>query len=137
VIRRILRRSAFTVGFGGMVVVLLAVMTADRALGQDVLMIAPHKPAVVELNRMLYAAGDPVPQLYGNPLSAPTRVVLPSQERLLRPQEDPALLLLRVDKQRGENPLQTRTLWFFAKFAVPGLALLGLLGFALPRRLSA
>ena len=132
-----LRRIAFMVGFGGLVVVLLAVITTDRALGQEVLMIAPHRPSVVELNRMLYADGDPVPQLYGNPLSEQTRVVLPSQDRLVRPEEDPTLLLFRVDKQRGENPLQTQTLWFFAKFVLPGLALLGLTGFALPRRRSA
>ena len=122
------------VGFGGLIVVLIAVITADRALGKEVLMIAPHNPTVVELNRMLYAEGDPVAQLYGNPLSAKTRVVLPSEDRLVRPEEDPALLLFRVDKQLGENPLQTRTLWFFAKFVLPGLALVGLLGFAFPSR---
>jgi len=133
-IKYLLRRVAFMVGFGGLVVVLIAVITADRALGKDVLMIAPHRPSVVDLNRMLYADGDPIPPLYGNPLSAETRVILPTKDRLVRPEEDPTLLLFRVDKQRGENPLQTQTLWFFAKFIVPGLALLGLLGFALPRR---
>jgi hypothetical protein len=132
--RYLLRRGAFMVGFGGLIVVLIAVITTDRALGKEVLMIAPHKPSVVELNRMLYADGDPVAQLYGNPLSAKTRVVLPSEDRLVRPEEDPTLLLFRVDKQRGENPLQTQTLWFFAKLVLPGLALVGLLGFTFPRR---
>jgi hypothetical protein len=132
--RQLLRRGAFMFGFGGLIIVLIAVIAADRALGKEVLMIAPHRPSVVELNRMLYADGDPVAQLYGNPLSAKTRVVLPSEDRLVRPEEDPALLLFRVDKQQGENPLQTQTLWFFARFVLPGLALVGLLGFALPRR---
>jgi hypothetical protein len=130
----LLRRLAFMAGFGGLAVGLIAVIATDRALGEEVLMIAPHKPSVVELNRMLYADGDPVAPLYGNPMSEQTRVVMPSEDRLLRPEEDPTLLLFRVDKQRGENPLQTQTLWFFAKFVLPGLALVGLLGFALPRR---
>jgi hypothetical protein len=129
-----LRRIAFLTGFGGMAALLVALLAADRLLGRDVLMIAPHPPAVVELNRLLYSEGDPVPQLYGNPLSGTTRVIMPDKEKLLRPEEDPALLLFRVDKQLGENPLQARTLWFFAKFAIPALALIGLTGFAFPRR---
>jgi hypothetical protein len=129
-----IRRIAFMAGFGGLLIVLIAVFTTDKALGQDVLMIAPHKRSVVELNRMLYVEGDLVPELYGNPLSEKTRIVLPSKDRLVRPPEDPTLLLFQVDKLQGENPLQTQTIWFFAKFIVPGLALLGLLGFALPRR---
>jgi hypothetical protein len=133
----LIRRIAFAAGFGGVALVLVALFTADRALGRDVLMIAPHRPAVVELNRMLYAEGDPVPQLYGNPLSEKARVILPAEEKLIRPEEDPALLLFRVDKHQGENPLQAQTLWFFAKFALPALALLGLSGFALPRRRAA
>jgi len=129
-----LRGIAFTIGFGGLAAVLGGALVADLALGQDVLMIAPHEPAVVELNRTLYTEGESVPELYGNPLSGETRVVLPSKERLLRPEEDPTLLLFQVDKLGGENPLQTKTVWFFVKFAVPGLALLALLGFALPRK---
>jgi hypothetical protein len=132
-----LRRIAFVVGFGGAAAVLAAAASVDLVLGKEVLMIAPHDPSVVELNRELYAPGEPVAQLYGNPLSETTRVVAPAQERLIRPDEEPALLLLTVDKLGGENPLQTRTVWFFTKFAAPALLLLGLLGFALPRRRNA
>jgi hypothetical protein len=131
-----LRRIAFVVGFGGAVAVFLAAGTMDLALGKDVLLIAPHDPSVVKLNRELHMHGEPVPQLYGNPMSETIRVVLPARDRLIRPVEDPALLLLEVDKLRGENPLQTQTVWFFAKFFVPAFALLGLLGFAFPRRRS-
>jgi hypothetical protein len=129
-----LRRIAFGTGLGGLVVLLAGALAADLALGRDVLMIAPHEQSVVELNRMLYVEGEPVPQLYGNPLSGETRVILPSKERLLQPEEDPALLLLQVDKLSGENPLQTKTIWFLTKFAAAGFALLALLGFALPRK---
>jgi hypothetical protein len=128
---------AFVLGFGGAAAVLAAAASVDLVLGEDVLMIAPHDPSVVELNRELYAPGEPVAELYGNPLSETTRVVAPAQERLIRPDEEPALLLLQVDKLGGENPLQTRTVWFFTKFAAPALLLLGLLGFALPRRRNA
>ena len=128
------RRIALTAGCGGLVAVLAGALVADLAFGRDVLMIAPHEQSVVELNRMLYVEGEPVPQLYGNPLSGETRVLLPSKERLLQPEEDPSLLLLQVDKLIGENPLQTKTIWFFTKFAAPGFALLALLSFFLPRK---
>jgi hypothetical protein len=132
-----LRPIAMTIGCGGLLALLAGALVADLALGRDVLMVAPHEPDVVKLNRMLYVEGEPVPQLYGNPLSGETRVVLPAKERLLRPEEDPALLLLQVDKLSGENPLQTKTIWFFTKFAAPVLALLALLSFALPKKRAA
>lgn len=132
-----LRRIAFVLGFGGAAIVLVAAVSMDLILGEDVLMIAPHDPSVVELNRELYVPGEPVAQLYGNPLSESTRVVAPPGDRLIHPAEEPALLLLTVDKLGGENPLQTQTVWFFAKFMAPALLLLGLLGFALPHRRNA
>lgn len=132
-----LRRIAFVLGFGGAVTVVVAAAAMDLALGEDVLMIAPHDPSVVELNRELYVPGEQVAQLYGNPLSESTRVVSPASDRLIRPTEQPALLLLRVDKLGGENPLQTQTVWFFTKFMAPAFLLLGLLGFAFPRRRNA
>jgi hypothetical protein len=135
--KQTIRRLLFSVGFGGAVIVLVAVLATDKALGREVLMIAPHKSSLVELNRMLYEQGEPIPELYGNPLSESTRLILPQEDRLVRPAEDPSLLLYKVEKSRGENPLQAQTLWFFTKFAVPALGLLGLLGFAIPRRRSA
>jgi hypothetical protein len=135
--RPALRRIAFVLGFGGAALVVGAAASVDLALGEDVLMIAPHDPSVVELNRELYIPGEPVAQLYGNPLSENTRVVAPPGDRLIRPAEEPALLLLMVDKLGGENPLQTQTVWFFTKFMAPALLLLGLLGFAFPRRRNA
>ena len=128
-----LRKMAIGFGFGAAALVLLTAVIVDRTLGQGVLIISPHDPSTVELNRALYAPGDSVAELYGNPLSKPVRVILPSPENLIRPEEDTSLLLLRVDKQKGENPLQAKTIWFFGKFAVIGLSLIGLAGFALPR----
>jgi hypothetical protein len=132
-----LRRVAFIVGFGGAVLALLVAGIMDFALGREVLMISPHDPTLVELNRRLFVPGEPVATLYGNPLSDEVRVVLPGADRLVRPDEDPALLLMQVDKMKGENPLQTRTVWFITRFAVTGLVLGGLAGFVLPRRRAA
>ena len=135
--RQRMRRGLLVTGFGGAVLLLLLAGVVDLLLGEDVLMIIPHEPSTVELNRALYVPGDPVADLYGNPMSEPVRVLLPASERLLRPEEDSSLLLLQVDKQRGENPLQVRTVWFAARFAVPAAFLLGVIGLLLPRRPTA
>lgn len=129
-----MRVPALILGFGGAILVLLLVTGIDRVLGQDVLLIQAHDEGTVELNHSLFLEGDPVAEIYGNPLSQAVRVISPAKSRLLRPVEDESLLLLRVDKGAGENPLQAQTLWFFTKFAVPALLLLGLVGLFLPRR---
>lgn len=129
-----LRNLAFILGFGGLGFVLLAAVTLVWGLGREVLIIAPHDSTVVELNRRIYVPGEEIALLYGNPLSGTIRVVLPSGDKMIRPQEDTSLLLLQVDKSKGENPLQARTIWLFAKFFAGGFLILGLLGFILPRR---
>lgn len=96
----------------------------DRFAAQEVQMIAPRPAEVVKLNRTLWEEGDPVAEIYGLPTGEPTRVVLAAGDRLFRPAEDPSLLLLRVDKQAGQNPLQARTVWFVA-WRAAGAALLG------------
>ncbi len=129
-----LRTPALFLGFGGLALLLVAALTIDRGLGKDVLLIAPHDASVVELNRGLFLPGDSVADIYGNPLSKPVRVIGPEQDRLIRPQENPDLLLLSVNKIAGENPLQAQTIWFFTKLISPFLLVLGVLGFFLPRR---
>jgi hypothetical protein len=131
-----LRKPAFLLGFGGLVILLLGALVLDRGLGKEVLLIAPHAPSIVEVNRGLFSPGDPVAELYGNPLSQSVRVVRPERGNLIRPEEDPNLLLLQVNKMAGENPLQARTVWFFTKLTVPVLFVFGVLGFFLPRRRS-
>ena len=129
-----MQRGALTLGFGGAVLLLLAAIVADRGFGQDVLIIAPSDPTTIELNRAMFVSGDSVAELYGNPLSQPVRVILPSAASIVRPAEDPSLVLLKVDKQKGENPLQAQTVWLFAKLVVPALTLFGLVGLFLRRR---
>lgn len=106
----------------------------DRAFGQEVLIITPHAPEQVSANRELWAEGDPVPDLYGVPTNEPVRVLFPFPSRLIRPPESrDGLVLLAVDKQAGENPLQARSVWFIAwraSAAALAASIISLLGLA-------
>ena len=128
-----IRPFALVAGFGGAVFVLGLAMIIDRGFGEEVRLISPHDASTVQVNRALHAPGDPVAEIYGNALSNPVRVIAPDADRIVRPDEDPATVLLTVDKQRGENPLQARTVWLFAKAAALGLGLLGVAALAFPR----
>ena len=125
-----IRPFALVAFFGGAVLVLGIAMIVDGGFGEEVRLISPHESSTVEVNRALYSPGEPVAEIYGNPLSNPVR---PDPESVIRPDEDRSLVLLAVNKQRGENPLQARTVWLFAKAGTLGLMLLGLAGIAFPR----
>jgi len=129
-----LRPYALTGGLGGFVLVVALALFLDFGLGEDLLMIAPHEPGTVEVNRALYLDGDSVAELYGNPLDKPVRLIRPDPTRIIRPGEDAGLVLFTVDKQAGENPLQARTVWLFAKAAMLGFGLLALAGLMFPRQ---
>jgi hypothetical protein len=108
---RITRRVA-------LVATLLALPSAwivDRALGVDVVPIAAHDAATITVNRALHSPGSDVAEIYGTPLGGPIRVVAPDRGALIVPWEDPGVRLLAIDKAAGENPLQTATLWYFAR----------------------
>ena len=127
------RRGAWA----GLVVALalpLAATLVDVGLGREVLLIAPHDPAVVTLNRSLWSAGEPVAEIYGSPMSAPTKVLLFGDLKVLHPEEEPALSLLPVSSD-ARRPIQVRTLWWAVQLAAAGLGavaavLLGLSFFA-------
>jgi hypothetical protein len=89
----------------------------------EVQFIVPAAPEAVALERELWEPGEPVADIYGTPVGAPVRVVLPAEEKLLRPAENEKLLLMKVDKQKGENPLQVKTVWFVAIRLAIGLGL--------------
>jgi hypothetical protein len=109
----------------------------DRVFGVDVLLISPHDEATVALNRSLHADGDPVAEIYGNPLRKPVRVVLLSERNVIRPVEDSSLALLPVGGG-APRPLQMQTVFFVARYAILALLLLSLLIaiFPIPRALS-
>ena len=94
----------------------LATFTVDRFFARDVLLIAPYDSATVQLNRTVYTPGDPVAEIYGNPMSRPVRVMLFSEARLIHPKEDPRQNLMPV-AGRGDHPLQLRTVWFVTRYS--------------------
>ncbi len=133
-IKKHLRMLAFVVGFGGAAATFLMAGALDRLAGREVLIVSPYDSATIELNRVLHGPGDPVAEIYGNPLSQDVRVLFVDSDRIIHPQEEPSLNLLPVDKTAGENPLQVQTLWFFARFIIGGLLALGFGGVIIPRR---
>ena len=133
---RKLRPLMLWAGFGGAVVALAGALLVVGLLGREVVLITPFDESTVELNRALHSPGDPVAEIYGNPMGQTVRIIAPDKDHLIRPTEEPSLLLLQVDKQKGENPLQAQTIWFFSKFAIPGFVLVGIVGLLLPRRQS-
>jgi hypothetical protein len=105
--------------------------------------ITPFDAKRVEINRGMFQLDEPNPAspdyprkvmaIYGLPNAEPDRVVLVSQEKFLRPPELPSLTLLPVDKAKGENPLQEKTIYFLARWTVRGAGSAGLLLFLLWR----
>jgi hypothetical protein len=126
---RWLRRGSIA-AVAAAVLALLGAAIADRLFATEVLFISPKPDEVVQLDRALWQPGQPVAPIYGLPAEHPSRVVGVDSSALIRPVEDPSLLLLRVDRQRGDRPLQTKTVWFVASRIAAGLTLVGLLGLA-------
>ena len=96
----------------------------------DVYLIAAKSPQMVQANQALFDARDPkesdaayhkrVMEIYGNPIDHTDAVVFVAKEKLVHPVEAPTLTLLPVDKEKGENPLQVKTLYYFAKYVMMG-----------------
>jgi hypothetical protein len=96
----------------------------------DAYLIAAKSPQMVQANQALADPRDPkesdasyhkkVMEIYGNAVDYKTSVVFVPTEKFIHPKEAPELVLLPVDKEKGENPLQVKSLYFFAKYAVMG-----------------
>ena len=92
----------------------------------EAILITPFHPSKVVVNREMDAPDkkDPdfekkVAALYGI-VSEKKLVVFVPKERFLHPEEMPEMTLLPIDKDKGENPLQLQTIYFFAKWTVTG-----------------
>jgi hypothetical protein len=121
----------------GLVLVIAGSSYVAARYSTEVVFITANGPEAIALERMLWEEGDPVAPIYGVPASDPQRILFAKEETIIRPPEDPSLALYPVDKEAGENPLQEKTLWFFARYAVLGFSLLAfgaLTGFVLVRR---
>ena len=114
----------FRIAMGSGVALAILAPLAGAAMsavwGREVILISPHDPGVIELEKISWTQGEPVVDLYGIQNGGVTRVIFPDPDRIIVPEEDPSLTLLKVDKQAGENPLQAQTVWFFVKWLVIG-----------------
>ena len=54
-------------------------------------------------------------ELYGNDAGGLVKVLFVPKDKFRRPEEMPELLLLPVDKQKGEDPLQYQMVLFFER----------------------
>jgi hypothetical protein len=106
----------------GLVVVAVSALAIDKFMTREVLFITPKSADVVEMEKALWMEGDPVADIYGVPAEQTAVVVMPDESKIFVPEEDRSLLLMSVDKQQGENPLQVKTIWFLTKWAAIGLA---------------
>lgn len=127
-----------TLSLAGLVLVLAGAWILVSGYSEEVLIIAPKADEIVELEKELWLPGDPVADIYGTPMDQPTLVVMPDQTKLIYPSEDDSLVLLKVDKQAGDNPLQAKTVWFVTRWAALALSMSAVLtffaGFRLCRR---
>ena len=96
-------------------------MLADRFLAREVVLIAPHDPATVQLNRSRYVAGAPIPEIYGRALGSNVRVL--TTRGIVRPAEDSRVLLYPVTPQSAK-PLDVHTLFVLSRRAIIGLLLI-------------
>lgn len=71
----------------------------------------------VTANRLLYAPGDDVVEVYGARLGGPVRVLFIDESRIVRPDEEPSLALYPTG---DEFVLQTRWVYYAAKMTALG-----------------
>lgn len=122
-----------------------AVMVLESG-ATEAYVIAAKSPELVKDNKESFDARDPketdavyrkrVMGIYGNPIDYTTPVLFVPKEKFVRPSEAPELVLLPVDKEKGENPLQVKSLYFFAKPLTIGAGIAALVLFGLSRLLG-
>ncbi len=111
-------KTALFLGVFGAIVPPAAAALLSAASGREVVLVNPDAPDVVEANRALWTAGEPVAKIYGTPLGEPMRILFTDSARIIVPKEDPTLTLYTVDKTKGENPLQVQTVWFAVRLTM-------------------
>ena len=121
-------RLLANLGWIGALVVSAAVYPVVTILASgatEAYIIAAKSPELVNINKQDFeprGAGETdaafhkrVMEIYGNAIDYSTPVLFVPREKFVRPPEAPNLILLPVDKKKGENPLQVKSLYFFAR----------------------
>jgi hypothetical protein len=127
--RRILKASAL-LSIVAFFLVLGGAYVLSERFSTEVTLITPKAPEAVALEKMLWEPGASVAAIYGVPTGETRSVLLADPERIIRPPEDPSLVLYTVDKEAGDNPLQEKTLWFATRWLAVALGAFGLLALA-------
>lgn len=86
----------------------------DRWGATDVTLIVKHPSQAISANKLLWAEGDPVADIYGSAASQPARIAFADPTRLLHPTEAPSLALYEIAPGTLPQPLQVKTIWFLA-----------------------
>jgi len=106
----------------------------------DAYIVAAKPESMVKFNKDNFEPRDPkmsdaefrkrIMEVYGNAVDYSTPVLFVPKENFIRPAEAPDIIILPVDKEKGENPLQVKSLYFFAKYivTVASVAFAALLG---------
>ena len=128
-LRDLAAKASLVLGAAGVVLAGAAMLVLPPAFGRTVVLLAtPNSPDVVAANRALWSAGEPVAPIYGTPIGEPMELLFIDANRIITPPEDPSLALYTVDKSKGENPLQAKTVRYFGRIALAGAGLLVLAG---------
>ena len=129
-------RTLLLIGWVGAAVLAAATYPVTGAIAGgavEAYLIAAKDPKAVEVEKAIFEPPkgaakeskeyrDAVMRIYGSQTDEPTKVVFVPKEKFIRPEELPSLTLLPVEKEKGENPLQVKTVYFFAQKAVMGFA---------------
>jgi len=132
-------RTLLMVGWVGAFVFALATYPVAGIIAGgavEAYLIAEKDPKSVEVEKAIFEPPkgaakeskeyrDAVMRIYGSQTDEPTKVVFVPKEKFRRPEELPSLILLPVNKEKGENPLQVKTVYFFAQKALLGSAVAG------------
>lgn len=117
--------------------------------GTEAYMIAGKDPGTFSMNEELFDPPkgaskeskqyrDEVLRIYGVPTDETTTVVFWPKEKFIQPKQLPTITILPVYKEKGENPLQVKTVFFFATRAAVGAAVVGIvllgIGLALKKK---
>src|SRR2546427_10820971 len=124
-------KTLLLVGWAGAFAATLAIypiagIISGRAT--EAYLIAAKDPKAVEVEKAIFeppkgaakdskAYRDAVMRISGSQTDDPTKDVFVPQEKFIHPEELPSLTLLPLNKDKGENPLQVKTCYFFAQKA--------------------
>lgn len=93
-----------------------AAIFVDRTFATEVTLIEPHDPATIAHNRSVYAYERPVIEIYGTPRSGTRRLLLASDDDVIRPREDSSLHLMPLDRE--QKGIEIATLFSAARGAI-------------------